>query len=511
MRPTSSATCRARTSSRSIFWTVSLSSGLIALLLSVMGVLLASRGDMSDPIAGVEPFVPGWLFVLYILAAAGGSIANNVGRVLLLGPLPAGGRACRSSATRPPRWTPWCRPRWCSTSCSCTTSRPCCTTSSRCWSCGSGPFGGRVDHRRADAPLALRPGGDPRPRAAERVTGAVARRSILAAGSRCSPAWRVCLLTINAPILQGPVSERLAGADLTWTLGPLVSALAYWAWRQAEARADQLLAPAPRRGTRLRIQLAVDPAHVGLDRVAGDVQLLADLGDRQLAAQQPQHRHLARWRAPRHLRAARCAAPCRAGGAPRRRAGARTCPGSASPRSATARAAQGVGGRLGVPDRRLRPAQERRARRSARGARAAPSEDDRPLQALARRSLESPASAAELAGDARSPASPSSTPRATARRAARSAAATHRRAAVDDLRPRRWRPRAFPARAGPPCCWRRPAPCPTACSSSGRHLVGAAPAEVPRRAERRERDGPPRRVGLAPRARPPARRAPRRR
>ena len=27
--------------------------------LSVMGVLLASRGDMSDPIAGVEPFVPG--------------------------------------------------------------------------------------------------------------------------------------------------------------------------------------------------------------------------------------------------------------------------------------------------------------------------------------------------------------------------------------------------------------------------------------------------------------------
>ena len=43
-----------------------------------MGVLLASRGDMSDPIAGVEPFVPGWLFVLYILAAVGGSIANNV-------------------------------------------------------------------------------------------------------------------------------------------------------------------------------------------------------------------------------------------------------------------------------------------------------------------------------------------------------------------------------------------------------------------------------------------------
>ena len=32
---------------------------------------------MSDPIAGVRPFVPGWLFVLDVLATAGGSIANN--------------------------------------------------------------------------------------------------------------------------------------------------------------------------------------------------------------------------------------------------------------------------------------------------------------------------------------------------------------------------------------------------------------------------------------------------
>ena len=31
----------------------------------------------------------------------------------------------------------------------------------------------------------------------------------------------VSLLTINAPVFEGPVSEWLAGADLTWTLGPL--------------------------------------------------------------------------------------------------------------------------------------------------------------------------------------------------------------------------------------------------------------------------------------------------
>jgi cytosine/uracil/thiamine/allantoin permease len=38
----------------------------------------------------------------------------------------------------------------------------------------------------------------------------------------------VCLLTVNAPILDGPVSKALDGADFTWTLGPLVSALVYW-------------------------------------------------------------------------------------------------------------------------------------------------------------------------------------------------------------------------------------------------------------------------------------------
>ena len=39
----------------------------------------------------------------------------------------------------------------------------------------------------------------------------------------------VSLLTMNAPVFQGPVSEWLAGADLTWTLGPLASAATYWA------------------------------------------------------------------------------------------------------------------------------------------------------------------------------------------------------------------------------------------------------------------------------------------
>ena len=66
------------TPSRSIFWTVTLSSGSIALLLSVMGVLLASRGDMSDPIAGVDPFVPELALRPLHPRGRRGSIANNV-------------------------------------------------------------------------------------------------------------------------------------------------------------------------------------------------------------------------------------------------------------------------------------------------------------------------------------------------------------------------------------------------------------------------------------------------
>jgi hypothetical protein len=37
-----------------------------------------------------------------------------------------------------------------------------------------------------------------------------------------------CLLTINAPIYQGPVSRLLDGADLTWILGFVVGGVTYW-------------------------------------------------------------------------------------------------------------------------------------------------------------------------------------------------------------------------------------------------------------------------------------------
>ena len=72
---------------RSVFWTVFLSSGVIALFLSMMGVLLASRGDMSN-VGGVKPFVPGWCSSS--TSSCGGRLRRQQrGLLLLLRTVPA--------------------------------------------------------------------------------------------------------------------------------------------------------------------------------------------------------------------------------------------------------------------------------------------------------------------------------------------------------------------------------------------------------------------------------------
>ena len=66
-----------RTPARKIaFWTV-LGGGTITLFLTLLGAALATTVDLADPVAGIEPLIPGWLFVPFAIAAAGGSIANN--------------------------------------------------------------------------------------------------------------------------------------------------------------------------------------------------------------------------------------------------------------------------------------------------------------------------------------------------------------------------------------------------------------------------------------------------
>jgi purine-cytosine permease-like protein len=67
-----------RTRGPTVFWHVFCWSYLPSVALTMMGALSATLGDMSDPVAGLKPFMPAWLFITYIFAVVGGSLANNV-------------------------------------------------------------------------------------------------------------------------------------------------------------------------------------------------------------------------------------------------------------------------------------------------------------------------------------------------------------------------------------------------------------------------------------------------
>jgi nucleobase:cation symporter-1, NCS1 family len=67
-----------RTAARSIFGHVFWASYAPSVALTAMGALCATLGNMTDPVGGMKPFIPSWLFLLYILAVVGGSLANNV-------------------------------------------------------------------------------------------------------------------------------------------------------------------------------------------------------------------------------------------------------------------------------------------------------------------------------------------------------------------------------------------------------------------------------------------------
>jgi nucleobase:cation symporter-1, NCS1 family len=66
------------TPGRAVFQRIFWASYLPSLALTAMGAICATLGDMSDPVAGLKPFMPGWLFIVYIFAVVGGSLANNI-------------------------------------------------------------------------------------------------------------------------------------------------------------------------------------------------------------------------------------------------------------------------------------------------------------------------------------------------------------------------------------------------------------------------------------------------
>jgi purine-cytosine permease-like protein len=213
-----------RTSAHRIFWNVFASSGITALFLCVMGALLASRGDMTDPVAGVKPFVPLWLFVIYIFAAVGGSVANNMATYY------SSGLALQSLGLPLHRYAATAVDTVVSTGLvlyivfvqDFTTALNNFVAMLIVW---LAPFAGvwladGTLRRWVYDPVAVhstRPGDGYWAWHGIRRQGWIAM--LVGVGA--------CLLTVNAPIYKGPVASALDGADLSWIVGPLVSAVVY--------------------------------------------------------------------------------------------------------------------------------------------------------------------------------------------------------------------------------------------------------------------------------------------
>lgn len=214
------------TSARQItLWTFA-GAASITMFLGLLGVFLATKVDLTDPIAGIKPLIPAWLFIPFAIAAAGGSIANNAITFYSSGlTIQAIGIPLR---------------RWRATLLDCVLATAIVlyimlfnqnlqTTMANflaflnVW---VGPFGavwvvdGVLRRWRYD-PVAIH-----QTSPASRYWGMggvnVHGLASLAVGIV------VGLLTINAPGYQGPISTIVGNGDLAWIAPPIASGLAYW-------------------------------------------------------------------------------------------------------------------------------------------------------------------------------------------------------------------------------------------------------------------------------------------
>ncbi len=219
----------APTPARSIFRHVFWPSFLPAMMLTLMGAFCATLGDMSDPVAGLKPFLPPWLFIIYIIAVVGGSLASNVSTYY------SSGLSLQAIGLRVHRYAAtildvivstlialyilfiqdfstalndiislvivWCGPF------------------GGVWICDGylrrGRYDARAIHSRQGA------GG-----------GYWGWRGLNPAGCAAILAgMAIAVLTMKSPLYNGPIATALGGADLSWILGLPVSMLVYWLLR----------------------------------------------------------------------------------------------------------------------------------------------------------------------------------------------------------------------------------------------------------------------------------------
>ena len=222
----------AKTVFRHVFWP----SYLPGLALTLMGALCATLGDMSDPVAGLKPFIPPWLFLVYILAVIGGSIANSVPTYY------SSGLTLQAMGLKLHRHVATALDVVVATALSLyvlfvqdfTTALNAFIALLMVW---VGPFGGvwvcdgLLRRGRFDA------------RAIHSGAGAGGRywgwRGFNPSGCIALIAGMLAAaLTMRSPVYDGPLALALGGADLSWLLGFPVSALVYAGltrWRARDA------------------------------------------------------------------------------------------------------------------------------------------------------------------------------------------------------------------------------------------------------------------------------------
>ena len=200
----------------------------ISLFLGIVGAALATGGaELSvDPVGGMKPLIPTWLFLIYAVAAAGGSVANNAITFYSSGlTLQAIGLPLR---------------RWRATLLDCViatvlvlyillVNQDLATTTANFLAILNvwvGPFGAiwvtdGILRRWRYEPADIHTNSP-----ASRYWGTsgfkVAGLAALAVGVV------VGILTINAPVFQGPLSKVFFDGDLAWIAAPLSGAIAYW-------------------------------------------------------------------------------------------------------------------------------------------------------------------------------------------------------------------------------------------------------------------------------------------
>jgi NCS1 family nucleobase:cation symporter-1 len=214
------------TPARQITWYTFAGAAVIILPLTFLGAALATTVDMSDPVAALRPLIPGWLFIIYAIAAAGGAIANNAITFY------SSGLTIQSIGVPVARWV--------ATALDCVLStlvvlyillvnEDFYTTTANflpilnCW---IGPFGaimiadGVLRRFRYDPISAHRF----TPESRYWYSGGFNMRGLVSLGVGIV----VGLLTVNAPDLQGPLSKVLYDGDLSWIAPPIAAALCYW-------------------------------------------------------------------------------------------------------------------------------------------------------------------------------------------------------------------------------------------------------------------------------------------